>query len=249
MSKKTNISIEDLMNAGCHFGHTKARWQPKMKPFIYLTRERVQILNLEKTKEKLDSLLQVVEDFVAEGKTLVLVGTKRQAQDIVEAIGKKTGMPYVVKRWLGGTMTNFETMKNSIKKMNETEKFLDSDDAQKITKRERLTMHRELVRMNDKFGGLKDIREIPQGLFLIDPSYEKNALKEARQMGIKVFALLDTNSNPNSVDEFVPANDDAAKSIMIIMNEIQGAIERGKKRAAVRSNVVKPEKKETKSKK
>jgi len=237
--KKTanNISVEDLMEAGCHFGHTKARWQPRMKPYIYLTREKVQILDLEKTKKKLDNLMQVVEDFVADGNTLVLVGTKRQAQDIVETIGNKLGIPYVKKRWLGGTMTNFDTMKKSIKKMNEIAKFLESDDALKLMKRERLMMHRDLVRMQDKFGGLKDIKEVPQGLFLIDPSFEKNALKEARQVGIKVFALLDTNSNPDMVDEFVPANDDAAKSIMLIMNELQSAIMRGQKRAEAKGVV------------
>lgn len=226
----TSLSLQDLLDAGCHFGHTRGRWHPAMRPFVYLTRERIHILDLEKTLQKLNDLLNAVENFVAEGNTLVIVGTKRQAKEIVESLGQATGLPYVIDRWLGGTLTNFDTMKASIRKMNRLEEALAQENS-KLTKRERVMQASELARMRVKFGGLKDLKGVPQGLFIIDPSYEANAVKEARRLGLSVFALLDTSSNPNLVDEFVPANDDAAKSIKTIMDEVQKAIERGLKRA------------------
>ena len=233
MSK--SITIENLMDAGCHFGHTRARRHPKMEQFVYLTREKVQVLDLEKTLAKLKDLTTAIENFLAEGKNLILVGTKRQAKDTIEAVGKATGLSYISNRWLGGTLTNFETVRQSIRKMNELEDFLNSEDAQQFAKKERVMKHQELVRMQDKFGGLKKCVKLPDGLFVIDPSFEHNALREARMLGLEVFAMLDTNSNPELVDEFVPANDDSAKSITLIMGEVQAAIERGLKRAEAKA--------------
>lgn len=228
---KTDISIRDLMDAGCHFGHSRGRRHPNMAEYVYITREKINIINLEKTLTKLKDLTQAVEDYIAAGNVMVLVGTKRQAQEIVQSVAKKTGLPYVTERWLGGILTNYDTVKVSIKRMNDLEKFLASNDSEELTKRERLMQQRDLDRMKMKFGGLADITKLPDGLFVIDPSFERNAVAEAKKLGQSVFALLDTNSNPLEVDEFVPANDDASKSIMLIMEEVSKAIERGQKRA------------------
>lgn len=231
MKKDSAITIEQLMDAGCHFGHTRARRHPKMEEYVYLTRERIQILDLEKTLIKLRDLATAIENFVADGKTLVLVGTKRQAKDSIVSVAKATNLAYISERWLGGTLTNFATVQQSIKKMNDIDSFLNSDEASTMPKKERVMKHQDLIRMQSKFGGLKDCHRLPDGLFIVDPSFEHNALREARTLGLTVFAMLDTNSNPLLVDEFVPANDDAAKSINLIMHEIQGAIERGQARA------------------
>lgn len=242
MASVTDLTVRDLLEAGSHFGHTRGRRHPNMQEYVYITREKVNILDLEKTLAKLKDLLTAVENFVADGKVLVLVGTKRQAQAVVETVATEANIPYVKERWLGGTLTNFNTIEKSIKRLNELEEYLLSDDAQEILKRERLTLQRELDRLRIKVGGLKDITKIPDGLFIIDPAYEKNAVKEARSMNVAVFALLDTNSNPMLTDEFVPANDDAAKSIMIILHEVAQAIERGKKRAAEKAAAVEAQK-------
>ena len=245
---KPNLTIQDLLDAGCHFGHTRGRWHPAMKPFVYLTRERIHIMDLEKTLQKLDDLTTAVENYVAAGNQLVLVGTKRQAQKITKEIAQATGLPYVCERWMGGTLTNFETVKTSIKRMRRLEEVLAVDDG-KLSKRERVMKAAELERLEVKFGGLKELTTIPQGLFVIDPSYEDNAIKEAKRLGLSVFALLDTSSNPNQVDEFVPANDDAAKSIELIMGEVKAAIERGQKRAKADAKVNEAPAETTKSKK
>lgn len=227
---KPTLTMQELLDAGCHFGHTRGRWHPAMKPFVYLTRERIHIMDLEKTMQKLDDLTTAVENFVAAGNDLVLVGTKRQAKQILENVAAATKLPYVSNRWLGGTLTNFETVKSSIKKMHRLEEQL-ADPESKMIKRERTMKTAELARMTAKFGGLRDLTAVPQGLFVIDPSYEENTIKEARRLGLSVFALLDTSSNPTLVDEFVPANDDAAKSIELIMGEVERAIIRGQERA------------------
>lgn len=248
---KPNLTMQDLLDAGCHFGHTRGRWHPAMKPFVYLTRERIHIMDLEKTVQKLDDLTTAVENFVAAGHKLVLVGTKRQAKKIVHDVATATKLPYVNERWLGGTLTNFETIKSSIKRLNRLEELLASEET-KITKRERTMKQAELERMQAKFGGLKEMTEVPDGLFVIDPSYEDSTIKEAHRLGLTVFAMLDTSSDPRLVNEFVPANDDAAKSIELIMGEVQAAIERGQKRAKSDAKVVdgaaeeKPAKKTTK---
>lgn len=227
---KPRITMPELLEAGCHFGHTRGRWHPAMKPYVYLTRERIHIMDLEKTLQKLDDLTTALENFIASGQQLVLVGTKRQAKQALLDLAKETNLPYVSERWLGGTLTNFETVKASIKRLHRLEDLL-ADGEAKLTKRERQMKQAELDRMTTKFGGLKDLTEVPGGLFIIDPSYEDNALKEARRLGLAVFALLDTSSNPTLVDEFVPANDDAAKSIELILGEVKTAIISGQKRA------------------
>lgn len=237
MAKITDLTVRDLLDAGCHFGHTRGRRHPNMQDYVYMTRERVNIMDLEKSLEKLKDLLTAVENFVAEGKVLVLVGTKRQCQSIVEAVAKEAGIPYVSERWLGGALTNFNTVYKRIKRLNELEEYLVSKEVEEITKRERLTLQRELETLRIKVGGLKDIAKIPDGLFIIDPSYEHNAVKEGHDVGATLFALLDTNSNPLLVDEFVPANDDAAKSINLILGEVKEAILRGKKRAEATAKV------------
>lgn len=234
----TDITVRDLLEAGCHFGHTRGRRHPNMAEYVYITRERVNIIDLEKTLAKLKDLLTAVENFVAEGKVLVMVGTKRQAQAVVKTIAVEADIPYVSERWLGGMLTNFTTVSKSIKRMNELDEYLSSKESEEEkTKRERLMLQRELDRLRLKVGGLKDIKKIPDGLFIVDPSYEKNAVKEARDTNLAVFALLDTNSNPMLTDEFVPANDDAAKSIMLVLTAVKEAIARGKERAVETARV------------
>lgn len=228
---KTTISLRDLLDAGCHFGHTRGRRHPQTKEYVFLTREKVDIIDLEKALAKLNDLSVAVENFLASGQTLVMVGTKRQAKEVTETVAQAVGLPYVSERWLGGTLTNFETVRKSIKKMNDLAVFLETEEAAELTKRERLMQQRELERLRFKFGGLADLTKVPDGLFIIDPTYEKIAVSEARALEKTIFALLDTNSNPDLVDEFVIANDDATKSIRLIMQEIQEALERGQVRA------------------
>lgn len=241
-TETSDLTLEQLLDAGAHFGHTRGRWHPAMKPYIYMTRERIHILNLEKTLEKMKDLTNAVENFVAAGKTLVLVGTKRQAKAVVEEIAKELNIPYVSERWLGGTLTNFETVRGTITTMNKlTEQMAGPDETTGLKKRERRRQAQELERMETKFGGLKMMNKIPDGLFIIDPSYEQNAILEARRLGLTIFAMLDTSSNPGLVDEFVPANDDAARSIRVVMAPVKEAISRGQKRAQESAKVVNDE--------
>jgi small subunit ribosomal protein S2 len=221
--------IRDLMEAGMHFGHASGKWHPKMKPYIFATRDKLHIIDLEKTREKLTEVLTILEGRIRDGKSLVLVGTKKQVSDRIKEIGEATGISYVDVRWLGGTMTNFAEVQKSINRMKKMEAFLASDEAEKMIKKERVAMEGEVARMNHKFGGLRNMTKKPDMLFVIDPSYEHNAIKEARHENVELFAIVDTNSNPSLVDHVIPANDDAPKSLALLLGLLEQSILSGQK--------------------
>lgn len=221
-------TLEELMKAGVHFGHVAKYWHPKTEPYIYLKRDRVHVLNLEKTQEALSTVLPVITEFVASNKSILLVGTKRQIQEIVKNVGEETGMPYMDSGWIGGALTNFSVMLTTIKRMKEIDEILNSEKSQKLIKKERLNLARQLERMKGKFGGLINLTRLPDAIFIIDPHHERSATREARLLDIMTIAILDTNSDPTGINHIIPANDDAKKSVELIMNLVKQAILDGK---------------------
>lgn len=214
---KSLPSLEQLLEAGVHFGHNKDKWNPKMAPFVFTTRENLKIIDLEKTQECLSKALDYVDKIVGEGKIIVFVGTKKQAQGLV-AKAEEAGMPYVNRRWFGGTLTNFETIKKNLDKMKRLEKEKDENAWKDLTKYEQTRQLEELEKLQDKFGGIKDLNKLPDALFIVDTLREKVAIKEARNLDIPIIALVDTNSDPSEIDYPVPANDDAIKSLDLLLN-------------------------------
>lgn len=227
--------IRDMMEAGMHFGHASGKWHPKMKPFIFATRDKLHIINLEKTQEQLAKVLPALEECIRDGKTIILVGTKKQVSEKVKAIGESCSISYVDVRWLGGTMTNFAELSKSINRMKKTEEFLESEEVHRMIKKERVKMESDLKRMHYKFGGLRNLSRKPDALFIIDPGYEHNAVKEAQHEGIEIFAIVDTNSNPDQVDHVIPANDDAPKSLTMLLDLVEKTILSGQKLISVKA--------------
>lgn len=221
--------LRTLMEAGVHFGHASGKWHPKMKPYIFATRDKLHIINLEKTQEKLKEVLTILEDRIRNGKTVILVGTKKQVSDKIKEVGEANNIPYVNVRWPGGAMTNFVEIQRSIERMKKIEAFLASEDAEKMIKKERVRMESDLRRMHHKFGGLRNMTRIPDALFIIDPTHEHNAVKEARHQGVEIFAIVDTNSNPSDADYVIPANDDGPKALNLVMGMIEKTIQEGQK--------------------
>jgi small subunit ribosomal protein S2 len=197
----TTPDIRDLMQAGVHFGHASGRWHPKMKPYIFATRDKLHIMDLEKTREQIAIVLPILEERVKSGKLVVLVGTKKQVSPLVAEIGKKLGIPYVSERWLGGSLTNWAEMQASIARMKRVEAILaDEEQASRMIKKERVAMEGDLKRMHVKFDGVRDLTRKPDVVFVIDPSYEHNAIKESRDQGLEIFGICDTNSDPSVLD-------------------------------------------------
>lgn len=221
--------IRTLMESGMHFGHASGKWHPKMKPYIFAARDKLHIIDLEKTQNKLQEVLTILEERVRDGKSIVIVGTKKQIGDRVKEIGEATGLHYVNVRWLGGTMTNFVEVQKSINRMKKMEAILESPEAEKMIKKERVRMEADIERMHHKFGGLRTMTKKPDALFIIDPSHEHNAVKEARHEGVEIFGIVDTNTNPDWVDHLIPANDDAPKSLNLLLDLVQATIESGQK--------------------
>lgn len=225
--------VRELMEAGVHFGHASGKWHPKMAPYIFCTRDKLHIIDLEKTQVQLKTVLTDLENFIRSGKTLMIVGTKRQVSPAVKEMAERLSIPYVSERWLGGTMTNFGQMMQSIQRMKKAEEILSSDEAAKMIKKERVMLQADLKRMHSKFGGLRDFTKKPDALFIIDPSYEHNAVKEARFEGIEIYAIVDTNSDPSVIDHVIPANDDGPKSLKLMLNLIEQTIAEGQKLISV----------------
>jgi small subunit ribosomal protein S2 len=222
--------VRDLMEAGVHFGHASGKWHPKMKPYIFATRDKLHIIDLEQTRIHLEKVLTILEQYIASGKVVVLVGTKKQVTNQVREIGERLHIPYVCERWLGGTMTNWGEMQQSIARMKRMEGQLENEEtAAKMIKKERVMMQSELKRMHAKFSGLRDMAKKPDALFIIDPSHEHNAVKEALHQGIEIFAVVDTNTDPTPVNYLIPANDDGPKSVALLMDLISQTIESGQK--------------------
>jgi len=210
------FTMRQLLEAGVHFGHTTRRWNPKMKPFIFGARNNIHILDLEQTVPMLHQALHAMRDIVAGGGRVLFVGTKRQAADKVREAAERSGQYYVNHRWLGGMLTNWKTISNSIKRLRDLETLLsDQEKADKFTKKEQLQLSREMEKLEQALGGIKDMGGLPDAILIIDTNKEALAISEARNLGIPVFAVLDTNSNPDGIDYAIPGNDDATRAISV----------------------------------
>lgn len=214
----------DLLDAGVHFGHKKERSHPKMKDYTFGLREGVFIIDLDKTQELLKSAVDYLKKEIELGKTVLFVGTKRQAKDQVQKIAELAGMPYVTHRWLGGTLTNYETLRKSITEMETLEAQILSPKFNAITKKERKLVNDRLEKLHSVFGGVKEMKKLPDLLFVVDAHREKLAIDEANRMNIPVIALADTDANPIGIDYLIPANDEAVKSIELIMKEVSTVV-------------------------
>ena len=225
---ENNTSLQQqLLEAGVHFGHLRKKWNPKMLPYIFAEKKGIHIIDLNKTTECLQETAAVLKQVARSGKKILFVGTKKQAKDIVTECAQKVNMPYVTERWLGGMLTNFNTVRKSVKKMQSIEKMLGDGSFDSITKKERLTLSRDKEKMEKVLGGIAQLSRIPAALFIVDIGHEHIALAEAKRLGVATFGVVDTNCDPNKVDYAIPANDDATKSIAIITQYITAAIAEG----------------------
>jgi small subunit ribosomal protein S2 len=225
---ENNTSLQQqLLDAGVHFGHLKKKWNPKMLPYIFAEKKGIHIIDLNKTVECLQETAAAMKQIARSGRKILFVGTKKQAKDIVNECAKRVNMPFVTERWLGGMLTNFNTVRKSVKKMQSIEKMLGDGSFDSITKKERLTLSRDRDKMEKVLGGIAQLGRVPAALFIVDIGHEHIALAEAKRLGITTFGVVDTNCDPNKVDFAVPANDDATKSIAIISNYLTAAIAEG----------------------
>jgi small subunit ribosomal protein S2 len=226
MENSTSLQ-QQLLEAGVHFGHLRKKWNPKMLPYIFAEKKGIHIIDLNKTVDCLQETAAAMKQIARSGKKILFVGTKKQAKDIVSECAKRVNMPFVTERWLGGMLTNFNTVRKSVKKMQSIEKMLGDGSFDNITKKERLTLSRDRDKMDKVLGGIAQLGRVPAALFIVDIGHEHIALAEAKRLGITTFGLVDTNCDPNKVDFAVPANDDATKSIAILTNYITAAIAEG----------------------
>jgi len=222
------VSLEDLMDSGAHFGHQTRRWNPKMGEYIYGSENGVHIFDLTKTKPLIEEALNFLTRSVKEGKTILLLGTKKQIKDKVAEVAEKVGVPYVNERWLGGIISNFSQMQKSIKKMEEMKANMVSGLYNKYTKKERLLIDREITRLERFFGGIKNLTSVPDILFVIDTKREAGAVHEANERKVTVVGIVDSNSDPDKIDYVIPMNDDASKALEYMLDLVGQAIEAGK---------------------
>jgi small subunit ribosomal protein S2 len=223
---KTSLQ-QQLLEAGVHFGHLKKKWNPKMLPYIFAEKKGIHIIDLNRTIESLEEAAAALRSIARSGKKIMFVATKKQAKDIVADAARKVNMPYVTERWLGGMLTNFSTIRKSVKKMQSIEKMLGDGTLDNITKKERLSLTRDKDKMEKVLGGISQLARLPAALFIVDITNEHIALAEARKLNITTFGMVDTNSDPTRVDFPIPSNDDATKSIAIVTNYIAAAIAEG----------------------
>src|SRR5580704_8122250 len=225
---ENNTSLQQqLLEAGVHFGHLRKKWNPKMLPYIFAEKKGIHIIDLNKTTECLQEAAAAMKQIAKSGKKIMFVATKKQAKEIVTESAKRVNMPFVTERWLGGMLTNFATIRKSVKKMQSIEKMLNDGSFDNITKKERLTLSRDKEKMEKVLGGIAQLGRVPAALFIVDIGHEHIALAEAKRLGITTLGMVDTNCDPNKVDFAIPANDDATKSIAIIANYITAAIAEG----------------------
>jgi len=222
-----NVTPKDLLDAGVHFGHQTKRWNPRSKPFVFDHRQGISIIDLGKTHAALEKACTFLEDTVANGGNVLFVGTKRQAQEIVREAATSTGMPYCVDRWLGGTLTNYETVKRSIAKFKKYQQQEQNGEMAKLASKEQAAIKREMVRMQKNFAGIVDMPGHPSTLFVVDVNHEKIAVAEAKRVGIPCVGITDTNSDPTTLSHPIPGNDDAVKSIRIIVEAVVAAVQNG----------------------
>ncbi len=223
----SRAKYQDLLQAGVHFGHMRKKWNPKMRQYIFAERKGVHIIDLNRTIECIDEAASAARSIAKSGRKILFVATKKQARDIVTEAAKSVNMPYVTDRWLGGMMTNFSTIRRSIKKMQSIEQMLADTTLTSITKKERLTLEREKIKLNRVLGGIANLNRLPAAMFVVDITHEHLAITEAQKLNIKTLAMVDTNSNPNLVDFPIPANDDASKSVAVITEIMTNAVKEG----------------------
>lgn len=242
MSKFEIPSLPQLLEVGAHFGHVARRWNPKMAPYIYDERKGVHIFDLVKTQESLEKACDFLQDVVSKGGQVILVGTKAQAVEVIREESARVGIPYVITRWIGGTLTNWEQIKKSIDSLVEMRKKMAEGGYDKYTKKERVLFKREIDRLERLYGGLVNIKGMPAVIFIVDPNRESVAIKEAQTVGVKTVAIVDSNGDPEGINYVIPANDDALKSVKLIVKTITVAIEEGMKKAVKADSAKKEEK-------
>ena len=221
-------SMIDLLEAGVHFGHQTQRWNPKMKPYIYGARNGIYVIDLRKTTDLLDEAYALVRDYAAKGKNVLFVGTKKQAAEVVAEEAKRSGAYFINRRWLGGMLTNFETIRGRVNKLREMEEFVTSGHIEKLPKKEQAQLNRQLSKLSKTLGGIKEMRGLPDIIFVVDQAKEDIAIKEANKLNIPVICLADTNANPDGINYVIPGNDDAIRSIKLITSKLADAVLEGK---------------------
>lgn len=221
------LKFEELLEAGCHFGHLKRKWNPKMAPYIFKEHNGIHVIDLQKTIAKADEAAAALKQMAKSGKKVLFVATKKQAKDVVAEMAQSVDMPFVTERWPGGMLTNFQTIRKAVKKMNSLDQLMHDKDFNNISKRERLQVQRERAKLDKNLGSIADLTRLPSALFVIDINKEHIAVAEARRLNIPTFALVDTNTNPDLIDFPIPANDDASKSIAAILKHMCEAIQEG----------------------
>jgi len=226
-SIKMRTNFDQLLEAGCHFGHLKRKWNPAMAPYIYMERNGIHIIDLNKTAVKIDEAAEALKNLAKQGRKVLFVGTKKQAQEVVAQHATEVGMPYITERWAGGMLTNFPTIRKAVKKMSSIDKMMTDGTFDNISKRERLQITRQREKLEKNLGSIADLTRLPSAIFVVDVMKEHIAVAEANRLGIPVFGIVDTNSNPNNIDFVIPANDDATKSIDVIMAAVCDAIKEG----------------------
>ena len=221
-------SMIELLEAGVHFGHQTQRWNPKMKPYIYGARNGIYVLDLRKTTDLLDEAYAVVREFSARNKNILFVGTKKQAADVIAEEANRAGAYFINRRWLGGLLTNFETIRTRVGKLRELEDFIESGHVEKLPKKEVAQLQRQLSKLSKTLGGIKDMRGLPDLIFVVDQQKELIAIQEANKLNIPVICLADTNANPDNIDHLIPGNDDAIRSVKLVASKLADAILEGK---------------------
>ena len=225
-----SVSMREMLEAGVHFGHQTRFWDPKMAPFIYGHRNKIHIINLEKTLPLFEEAMKFIRQLSARRGTVLMIGTKRQAREVISSEAQRCGMPYVDQRWLGGMLTNFKTVKGSLKKLKDMQAKVESG-ADIGTKKEQLLFQREIAKLEKDIGGIQDMNALPDAIFVIDVGYHKIAIQEAKKLGIPVVGVVDTNHNPDGIDYVIPGNDDSAKAVALYARAVADAVLEGKANA------------------
>lgn len=238
----SEISIKELLEAGVHFGHQTKRWNPKMQKYIFGERNGIYIVDLQKTLKKFKEAYDKIVETIARGGKILLVGTKKQARDVIVEEAKRCGMFHVSQRWLGGTLTNFYTIKNSIEKLKRLNQLRQESENSSLVKKERLRLERTVVKLEKFLGGIKDMDTLPDMLFIIDPKKEKIAVSEANKLGIPIVAVVDTNCDPDKIDYVIPGNDDAIRAIRLFASKVADAVLEGKSALEVQQTAMEKEK-------
>ncbi len=223
----SRVTFEALLEAGSHFGHLTRKWNPAMAPYIFMERNGIHIIDLHKTVAKIDEAAEALKKLAQNGKTILFVATKKQAHEVVSQLAQEAGMPYVVERWPGGMLTNFPTIRRTVAKMDGIDRMIADGTFDNLSKREKLQITRQRAKLETNFGSIANMKTLPAALFVVDVCREHIAVKEAHRLGIPVFAMVDTNSNPRGIDYVIPANDDASKSIEVVMGAVVEAIKEG----------------------